>query len=141
MANQGRWRMAISFYGLNLYNNYTHFMVAYETTSEAIGPFVEFIFAGIVHFCGPLCHYFSWVYEFSWVHATGSCTKSPSGFRSKFDTFRIGLRRTPDFDWVYINRSKYIIFSSFFIMIETDVRSSHEKIHFQSKLSYSQILS
>ena len=59
---------------------------------------------------------------------TGSWTIRGTQFWPKFDSFRIGFCRTPDFDGVYINRSKSVIFPLFFIIIETDGRSSREKV-------------
>ena len=59
---------------------------------------------------------------------TESWTIRGTQFRPKFDSFRIGFCRTPDFDWVHMNRSKSIIFPLFFIMIETDGQSSREKV-------------
>ena len=78
---------------------------------------------------------FLWVWKLDTLYMlsvlrapTESWTIRGTQFRPKFDSFRIGFCRTPDFDWVHMNRSKSIIFPLFFIMIETDGQSSREKV-------------
>ena len=65
-----------------------------------------------------------------YIHSTGTWTKRGSEFRSKSDIFPTELRRTPIFQSTYANRSKSIKISSFFIMLETDGQSPHEKFIF-----------
>ena len=64
---------------------------------------------------------------------TGGCIKTRSEFRQKSDTLRIELQRTPDFEWMSINRWQSIKTSSIFVLLATDEQSTHEKWKFDLK--------